>query len=656
MSDQPAARKKAVLYLRVSTPSQVNTDFDPEGISIPAQRSSCARKAEQLGIDIVGEYIEPGRSGTTMRSRPVFQEMMERLRERDVDHVIVYKLSRLNRNWEESAQVIMALRKVKVELLSATENIDATPVGRLTLGILSAINEFRSAEDGEDIRYKMGEKAKKGGVIGKARIGYLNVREPFEGRLVATLAIDPARAPLVRQAFELYSTGDYTLDALQQALADLGLRAKATKRWPAQPVSRSQLHRILQDPTYTGVIVYKDTLYPGRHEALIDGALFERVQEVLEFRSRRGSRDRVHEHHLKGMLFCGRCQAKGRESRLILTEAQGRAGEFYQYFLCRGRQESVCDLPYLRVEHVEEAVAEEYSRLDLGANFAKQVEGSVTDTLKDEQATSRLVRDSYATELQRLQAAEERLIDLAADGSLPMAKIRTRITQNQQAQVRLRDELVTADDRIEAGARALRHALKLLDRPERLYRRCDDHARRLLTQTFYERLWIDDGDVVSVALAAPFDELKAAEQSWDIADLAAMLTTPGKQKSPSKARALPGTSTDLLEAIRLDGGSSKPVMVEVAGIEPASNGTACRASPGAAPCGLLGPSVVGSNCAAGPSCCSMSHPGPQPARSVSLLSTRPSRPETLRGPRLHWVLSSESELSAVGTCVFRRGD
>jgi len=141
----------------------------------------------------------------------------------------------------------------------------------------------------------------------------------------------------------------------------------------------------------------------------------------------------------------------------------------------------------------------------------------------------------------------------------------------------------------------------------------------------------------------------------NVADLAAALKTSGKHESPSKAGAL-RTSTDLLEPIRLAGGSSKPVMVEVAGIEPASNGTACRASPGAAPCGLLGPSVVGSNCAAGPSCCSMSHPGPQPARSVSLLSTRPSRPETLRGPRLHWLLSSESELSAIGTCVFRRGD
>ncbi|ROZ61540.1 hypothetical protein EDL96_13130 [Kocuria soli] len=37
---------RAVIYLRVSSKGQVNTDYDPEGISIPAQRTSCERKAE----------------------------------------------------------------------------------------------------------------------------------------------------------------------------------------------------------------------------------------------------------------------------------------------------------------------------------------------------------------------------------------------------------------------------------------------------------------------------------------------------------------------------------------------------------------------------------------------------------------------------------
>ncbi len=151
----------AVLYLRVSTPSQVKTDYDPEGISIPAQRQACMRKAEQLGVDVIDEYIEPGRTATSMDKRPAFQAMLERIRaQRDVNYVIVYKLSRMNRNRIDDAFVLTRLRKYKVTLVSATESIDETPVGQLLHGILAAFNEFRSAEDGADIRYKMGEKAK----------------------------------------------------------------------------------------------------------------------------------------------------------------------------------------------------------------------------------------------------------------------------------------------------------------------------------------------------------------------------------------------------------------------------------------------------------------------------------------------------------------
>src|SRR5689334_4267610 len=130
--------KTAVLYLRVSTVGQVQTDYDPEGISIPAQRQACRRKAQQMGVMVLDEYVEPGRSATSIEKRPVFQQMLQRLEtERDVDYVIVYNLSRLNRNRVDDAKVLMTMRALKVTLISAQENIDETPAGQLMHGILA---------------------------------------------------------------------------------------------------------------------------------------------------------------------------------------------------------------------------------------------------------------------------------------------------------------------------------------------------------------------------------------------------------------------------------------------------------------------------------------------------------------------------------------
>jgi DNA invertase Pin-like site-specific DNA recombinase len=205
--------------LRVSTSSQVNTDYDPEGISIPAQRAAGYRKAEQLGVVIIDEYVEPGRSATEMTKRVAFQQMLARIRERkDVDYIIVYKLNRMARNRLDDAIVMADLRQRGVTLISTTESIDDTPVGQLMHGILAAFNEYQSRESGADIAYKMGQKARTGGTIGRAPLGYLNVFDRSDGREIRTIAIDPERAPLVKLAFELYATGDYTLADLSDEL------------------------------------------------------------------------------------------------------------------------------------------------------------------------------------------------------------------------------------------------------------------------------------------------------------------------------------------------------------------------------------------------------------------------------------------------------
>lgn len=157
------ALKKAVLLLRVSTPRQMQTDDDPEGISMPTQREACQRKARELGLSIVDEYIEPGNTGTAIAKRPVFRQMMQRIRDhRDVDHIITYSTSRMNRNWKENGAVLLELASLGVTLVSATENVNAdTAEGELLQGMYAVINGFRSRQDGEDIQRKMTYKASK---------------------------------------------------------------------------------------------------------------------------------------------------------------------------------------------------------------------------------------------------------------------------------------------------------------------------------------------------------------------------------------------------------------------------------------------------------------------------------------------------------------
>ena len=133
-------------------------------------------------------------------------------------------------------------------LVSAQENIDETPAGQLMHGILAAFNEYRSNADGADIRYKMGTESQERGNC-QPRQSRLpqRARQGRGARESGTVAIDPERAPLIRLAFELAATGDYTMARLaDDARLIVGSRTRPGRR-AAGPISAKYLATFLRD-------------------------------------------------------------------------------------------------------------------------------------------------------------------------------------------------------------------------------------------------------------------------------------------------------------------------------------------------------------------------------------------------------------------------
>ena len=244
----------AVLYLRVSSEGQVNTDYNPEGISLPAQRKAANERAHEIGAPVVTEFIDPGKTAKSIEHRDAFRDMISYLRAHpNVRYVVVYALSRFARNRYDDAIMMATLEKLGVHLVSATErNLDDTPAGRAMHGMLAVFNEYQVLVSGEDIKYKMGQKARSGGTLGIAKLGYQNVRIKYDGREIRTIAVDPERAPYVTMAFELYATGQYSFPELRDALTDAGLRTKGNRRYGPRPLSIHTIGNLLRDRYYLG--------------------------------------------------------------------------------------------------------------------------------------------------------------------------------------------------------------------------------------------------------------------------------------------------------------------------------------------------------------------------------------------------------------------
>src|SRR5512135_601719 len=283
---QPTTAKRAVIYLRVSTAKQASRDDDVEGYSLPAQRDACLRKAEQLGAEVVEEYLDRGESAKTADRRE-FQRMLTRIRvEQDVDYVIFDKIDRFARNRRDDANLMFELRMSGAQLVSVKENIDETPAGQLLHAIMAGIAEFYSRNLASEALKGMTQKARVGGTPGRAPIGYLNTRRRVDGREVRTVVVDPERAVLVQWAFEVYASGEWTIRTLTDALGAKGLRALPRGGKLPGPVQRSLVADMLNNRYYLGYLTFNGVEYEGRHQPLVSQSLFDRVQQVLQSHDR----------------------------------------------------------------------------------------------------------------------------------------------------------------------------------------------------------------------------------------------------------------------------------------------------------------------------------------------------------------------------------
>jgi len=364
-------------------------------------------------------------------------------------------------------------------------------------GIMSSIAEFYSRNLANEVIKGMGEKARNGGTLSKAPLGYVNVRGRDErGREVRTVELDQQRAPLLRLAFSEYATGNWTVSQLAKHLAGLRLDVPATPSKPARPITKGRLYTLLRHPYYKGVVQFQGVEYAGKHEPLVDEETWSQVQAVLGSH-RSGERERMHNHFLKSTVVCGRCG-----SRLLAQNTKNGKGVLYPYFICARRQRlHDCSFKAVLIEVVEAQMQELYRRLYVGEADRQEIERYLLAELaRIEGEKDRTVR-SLTVRRTNLEDERRRLLQAHYGGAVPLELLK-------EEQDRLGRELAGIQrqlDAYQADAKLVRahveQALDLLEDCYRLYMAAPDHLRKQLNQVFFERVLVnpavdEDGRVI----------------------------------------------------------------------------------------------------------------------------------------------------------------
>jgi DNA invertase Pin-like site-specific DNA recombinase len=271
-------RHRCAIYTRKSSEEGLEQDFN----SLDAQREACEAyiKSQKAAgwIALPAMYDDGGFSGGNME-RPALRRLLADIEAGQIDTVVVYKVDRLTRSLADFAKIVDAFDAKGVSFVSVTQQFNTTTsMGRLTLNMLLSFAQFEREVTGERIRDKIAASKAKGMWMGGATpLGY----DVSDRKLV----INAEEADTVRHIFRRYAALK-SVRTLKDDLDAAGIISKVrhgrdgTQRGGV-PMARGALYLMLQNRIYRGEIVHKGSVYPGLHDAIIDEALWNEVQDAL---------------------------------------------------------------------------------------------------------------------------------------------------------------------------------------------------------------------------------------------------------------------------------------------------------------------------------------------------------------------------------------
>jgi DNA invertase Pin-like site-specific DNA recombinase len=353
-SEKPKATLRCAVYTRVSTEHGLDQEFNSLDNQREASEAYVKSQAHEGWKLVRNHYDDGGYSGGSME-RPALQTLLDDVRSRRIDVVVVYKVDRLTRSLADFAKLVELFDAHQVSFVSVTQAFNTTTsMGRLTLNVLLSFAQFEREVTGERIRDKIAASKKKGIWMG----GVVPLGYRVENRALHVVEEHAAFArDLFRRYLEIGSVVRLKA-ALDQEDVRLPTRADGNGKISGGGlISRGHLYKILSNPLYLGRLTHKGQVHDGLHHPVVDQETWDRVQQLLAEHARRAGSRQNSDALLAGKLL------DDRGNRMSPSHA-AKGGRRWRYYvsqaILQGRKQeagSVARVPALEIERrVRQAV------------------------------------------------------------------------------------------------------------------------------------------------------------------------------------------------------------------------------------------------------------------------------------------------------------
>ena len=351
-TDQTTEKLKYCLYSRKSTESE-----ERQILSIDSQIKEMLQLAEKEGLDVL-EIKRESHSAKAARQRPIFNELLEDIRQGKFNAILTWAPDRLSRNGGDLGVMVDLMDQCKLkEIRTFGQRFTNSPNEKFLLMILGSQAKLENDHRGINVKRGLRTRVEMGLWPGVAPIGYLNQKRIDKK---CQVILDPERAHVVKRIFEKMAYEKWSGRKIYHWLRfELNFKTKGNK-W----VAFSGVYRMLQNSFYYGTFEYpKDSgnWYQGKHQPIIDQSLFEKVQGQLK----RGHIVRESkEFAFTKMIVCGLC-GSGITAEEKYKKLRDGTTRKYTYYGCTRSRDRQCKNKYIQEEELIKQLLPVIDKVDI---------------------------------------------------------------------------------------------------------------------------------------------------------------------------------------------------------------------------------------------------------------------------------------------------
>lgn len=320
------------IYIRVSTEDQAK-----DGFSVNAQREKLTKYAEANDWEIYDYYVDDGISGKNLVDRPEVERMIEDIKQKRVNNILIYKLDRLTRSVKDLIDLIELFEKYSCTFNSQTEKIDTSnAVGRMFVKIIGIFAEFERENLAERVSLGYEQKTREG--------NYTNTNGVYGYDYIVgsgKLKINEEEKELVNRIFDLYIDGN-SYFKIAKILNNENVPTKRGGAWASATIKS-----VINNPLYIGKVRYGITDKSKNKSFTVDGNNIEPIIDIEKWKlANRIIDTRKHysvrrypssESYYFHIIKCAKCGGN------ISARQQKQNGKLYITYRCNNATKACCD-------------------------------------------------------------------------------------------------------------------------------------------------------------------------------------------------------------------------------------------------------------------------------------------------------------------------